>query len=468
MKTRMFLLSIGLLLSTLWGRADETVTVTATSTDISENLDLKTVATLFGQAKDLEQFEQMLNNPDSAFSNLDLNGDGQVDYLRVIETADGSRHLVVIQAVLAKDVYQDVASIYVEKDPETQSVTVQVIGDEYIYGTNYIIEPVYVYRPYIYDWFWGPDWVCWYSPYYWDYWPGWWHPYYCVAPYLYWDHCYWHHHWHPICSYRTGHHPHDHYRPMYDPVRRSDYAARHPERSFSTRNATRGATNARAFEAERRAATRTAVAQGASSRNAVAGTTSRSTAAQGAASRSFGSSNIRTASTTATRSTSASTRNAAATSTRTASAPSRSNSSTSVTTRTASTPSRTAATATSRTASTTATRSNVAAPTRSSSSTSATRASSATTTRSSYQSTPSRSSGSTSATPSRSYNSSSSRSYNSSSAGSYSSPSRSSSSTMRSSSGSTMRSSGGSYSGGGMSGGSRSGGGGGGSRSTRR
>lgn len=461
MKTRMFLLSIGLLLSTLWVRADETVTVTATSTDISENLDLKTVATLFGQAKDLEQFEQMLNNPDSAFSNLDLNGDGQVDYLRVIETADGSRHLVVIQAVLAKDVYQDVASIYVEKDPDTQSVTVQVIGDEYIYGTNYIIEPVYVYRPYIYDWFWGPDWVCWYSPYYWDYWPGWWHPYYCVAPYIYWDHCYWHHHWHPICSYRTGHHPHDNYRPMYEPVSRSDYAARHPERSFSTRNAARGATNARAFEADRRAATRAAVVQGTSSRNAVAGATTRSASAQGVASRSFGSSNIRTGSTAATRSTAATTRNAAATTS------SRSNSNASVTTRTASTPSRTAATTASRTASTTTTRSSVATPTRSSSSTSATRTSSTTTTRSSYQSTPSRSSGSTSATPSRSYNSGSSRSYNSSSAGSYSSPSRSSGSTMRSSSsGSTMRSSGGSYSGGSRSGGggfsSRSGG------STRR
>ena len=457
MKTGMFLLSVGLLLSTLWGRADETVTVTATSTDISENLDLKTVATLFGQAKDLEQFEQMLNNPDSAFSNLDLNGDGQVDYLRVIETADNTRHLVVIQAVLAKDVYQDVASIYVEKDPETQSVTVQVIGDEYIYGTNYIIEPVYVYRPYIYDWFWGPDWVCWYSPYYWDYWPGWWHPYYCVAPYIYWDHCYWHHHWHPICSYRTGHHPHDHFRPMYEHVSRSDYAARHPERSFATRNAGRNISNARSFDIERRAATRTAMSQGASTRSAVAGTSTRSAASSAAASRSFGSSNIRTSSATATRSTSASTRS-------TTTAASRSNSSTSVTTRTASTPSRTAATATSRTAGSTTSRSSVAAPTRSSSSISATRTASTTTNRSSYQSSSSRSSRSTSATPTRSYNSSSSRSYNSSSAGSYSSPSRSSGSTMRSStSGGSMRSSGGSYSGG-----SRSSGGGSSSRSTRR
>ena len=240
-------------------RADQTVTVTATSTDISQNLDLKTVATLFGQAKDLEQFEQMLNNPDSAFSNLDLNGDGEVDYLRVIETADNDRHLVVIQAVLAKDIYQDVASIFVEKDEKNQ-VTVQVVGDEYIYGANYIIEPVYIYRPYIYDWFWGPSWVCWHSPYYWGYWPSWWHPFYCVDPFIYWDHCYWHHYHYPTCSYRTGHHHRPHYAAMRDRVRRNDFAQRHPERSFETRNASRNMSNAMSIDQTRRTSMREASA----------------------------------------------------------------------------------------------------------------------------------------------------------------------------------------------------------------
>lgn len=232
--------------------ANETITVSATSSDISEDLNLKTVATLFGQAKDLEQFEAMLNNPDSAFSNLDLNADGEVDYLRVVETADGNKHLVVIQAVLAQDIYQDVASIYVEKDEQEKQVTVQVIGDEYIYGTNYIIEPVYIYRPVIYDWFWGPSWVCWHSPYYWGYWPTWWRAFHCIDPYLYWDHCYWHHYHHPICSYRTAHHAHHHYHHMHHAVRRNDYAVRHPERSFATRNASRNISNARALEQGRR------------------------------------------------------------------------------------------------------------------------------------------------------------------------------------------------------------------------
>lgn len=407
----LFILTLGSLFMVPYSAmADETVTVTATSSDISENLDLKTVATLFGQANDLEQFEALLNNPDSAFSNLDLNGDGEVDYLRVIETADDNRHLVVIQAVLAKDIYQDVASIFVEKDANNQ-VTVQVIGDEYIYGADYIIEPVYIYQPVIYDWFWGPSWVCWHSPYYWGYWPGWWRPYYCIDPFLYWDHCYWHHYHHPICSYRTGHHYHHHYRPMHDRVRRNDLAHRHPDRSFATRNASRNVTNARSFEQSRRTAvrdanaTRTTATRGSATRVSTS-STSRGNAAQVSRNATYGSTNVRG---TATRG-SATRGNATRTST------------TTTTTRTSTTTQR-----------------GTVAPSR----TSATRSNSVSTT---TRTQPSRSSVSTSTTPSRS----------SSAVRSSSTPSRSSSSAVRSSSSSTMRSSGGMSGGAARSGGSSS------------
>lgn len=409
----LFILALGsLLLVPYSALADETVTVTATSSDISENLDLKTVATLFGQAKDLEQFEQLLNNPDSAFSNLDLNGDGEVDYLRVIETADNNRHLVVIQAVLAKDIYQDVASIFVEKDANDQ-ITVQVVGDEYIYGADYIIEPVYIYRPLIYDWFWGTSWVCWHSPYYWGYWPGWWRPYYCVDPFLYWDHCYWHHYHYPYCSFRMGHHHHAHYHNMYDRVRRNDYAHRHPERSFATRNASRNVSNARAFEQSRRTAVRDANAtRTTTSRGSATRVSSSSTArgnVQASRNATYGSTNVR-GTTTATRG------NATRTSTTTTSRTSTATTRTTTTTRTTATPSRT-----------TTTRSTI------------------TTTRTQ----PSRSSVSTATTPSRS-SSSAVRSSSSSTMRS------SAPSTVRSSSSSTMRSSGGMSGGGSRSGGSSS------------
>ena len=408
MKRVLFLLlaiGFGLLIPTL-SYADETVTVTATSSDISENLDLKTVATLFGQAKDLEQFEQLLNDPDSAFSNLDLNADGEVDYLRVIETADNNRHLVVVQAVLAKDIYQDVASVFVEKDEATQSVTVQVIGDEYIYGTNYIIEPVYIHRPLIYDWFWGTAWVCWHSPYYWGYYPHWWRPYYCVDPFVYWNHCYWHHYHYPICSYRTGHHHHPHYRPMHQHVGRNDFATRHPERSFATRNASRNITNARAMEQNRRATMRQATnVNGTRTRVSAQPTATRqtTTATRQASSmnRTYGSSNVRTATTsgriantsTATRvaSTSTATRSAATRSAATRSAATRG-----TVTRTATTATRaTAAPTATRSVSTTRTNTSVATPSRSTSTSVRSSSSMNSTMRSSSAGSSMRSSGST-------------------------------------------------------------------------
>ena len=75
MKKLFLLLTAALMMGTMTVRADETVTVSATNSDISQGLDLRVVAKLFAEAKNLEQFETMLNNPDSAFNNLDLNGD---------------------------------------------------------------------------------------------------------------------------------------------------------------------------------------------------------------------------------------------------------------------------------------------------------------------------------------------------------------------------------------------------------
>lgn len=192
-----------LLLSLGWSgmRADEQVTVSASSREIADNLDLKVVAKLFAEAKDLEEFEALLNNPDSAFSNLDLNGDGEIDYLRVVETGEGSKRLIVLQAILAKDIYQDVASIHVVKDDDG-NVTVQVVGEEKVYGREVIIEPVYIYRPVIYDWFWGPSWTVWHSPYYWDYWPVWWYHRPIVDWHVYHHHCHAYCHRDVRCSYR--------------------------------------------------------------------------------------------------------------------------------------------------------------------------------------------------------------------------------------------------------------------------
>ncbi|HLA55333.1 MAG TPA: hypothetical protein VK623_04500 [Flavobacterium sp.] len=214
--------------------AQDKTTVTATNTDISDNLDLKAVASIFGDSKDLEDFERRLNDPDMQISNLDLNGDNEVDYLRVIESVEGNTHLIIIQSVLDKDVYQDVATVEVEKDANN-NVQVQVVGDVYMYGSDYIYEPVYITRPIIYDYFWIGGYHPYYSSWYWGYYPSYyhvWHPY-------------------PIYRYRRNIHvhinTHNHYNyvhtrrsaraaALYNTRRSNGYEVRHPENSFTRRN----------------------------------------------------------------------------------------------------------------------------------------------------------------------------------------------------------------------------------------
>ena len=280
MKTRLTLLLAGLLFlcSSVTVRADETITVTATESDISANLDLNAVATVFGESKDLEEFEQKINDEKTHISNLDLNGDGIIDYLRVVESTVENVHVVLLQAVLAKDIYQDVASIYVEKD-EANNVTVQVVGDEYVYGVNYVVEPVYLYTPVIYDYFWAPYHVCYVSPFYWGYYPTWWRCVDCWIVHDYWHHIYTFHHHHPYCSFRHPHAPDPHFQALPRTTARHDYAVRHPEKSFQARNSGRNVTNARALQPSRSDVARSAGAN--------------RTAAANSTSRTFGSSNVR-------------------------------------------------------------------------------------------------------------------------------------------------------------------------------
>ena len=150
--------------------AQDRTTVNATSSEISDNLDLRAIASIFGDAKNLDVFERQLNDPKIQISNLDLNDDNQVDYLRVIESVEENTHLIIVQAVLGRDTFQDVATIEVERDRNNQ-VQVQVVGDVYMYGQNYIYEPVYVSTPIIYTTFWTPRYRPYCSAWYWNYYP---------------------------------------------------------------------------------------------------------------------------------------------------------------------------------------------------------------------------------------------------------------------------------------------------------
>ncbi len=164
--------------------AQDTTTVEAKSESIAENLDLEAVASAFGEAESLEDFEKRLNDPDLKINNLDLNNDGKVDYLRVLDKSAGNVHVVTIQAVIGKDKFQDVATIEVVKE-EDEKTKVQVVGDVAIYGNNYIIEPVYVQPPVVIRFFWTPHYHPWHSPYHWGYYPPYYRPWHPYPPHVY-------------------------------------------------------------------------------------------------------------------------------------------------------------------------------------------------------------------------------------------------------------------------------------------
>ncbi|MDP4239345.1 MAG: hypothetical protein Q8904_07750 [Bacteroidota bacterium] len=248
MKTKVAGLLVAFSLITTLCAAQNKITVEAQNSDISNNLDLKAVATVFGESRDLEEFEKKLNDYDSQISNLDLNNDGQVDYLRVIEKTEKGVHVVEIQAVLAKDVYQDVASIVVEKD-QNDNTTVQVVGDPYLYGDNYVIEPAYVYTPSIFSFFWGPRYYSWHSPYYWGYYPTYYHHHSPFELNIYLSNVYGHVN-HSQRYYYTNRVRNEVAARIITSNRRNDLGIHQPERSFSNRNV--NVRNKRDFEFNRR------------------------------------------------------------------------------------------------------------------------------------------------------------------------------------------------------------------------
>lgn len=105
-----------------------------------DNFILNAVLFKFQQCKTLEEFEQELNKKENQINNLDLNKDNEADYIKVEDHVDGTTHAISMKAVLSKESIQDIAVIIVDKDA-SGNVSVQAIGDEDLYGKDYIIEP---------------------------------------------------------------------------------------------------------------------------------------------------------------------------------------------------------------------------------------------------------------------------------------------------------------------------------------
>ncbi len=153
------------------------VTVVAPTSEAADGLDLQAVAELFKDAKDLEAFEKSLNDPEVGINNLDLDENGEVDFIRVVEEASEDVHVIVLQVPLAENEFQDVATIEVEKNGE-EDYNMQVRGNEVIYGTDYYIAPavVHVHTWPIIPWIFRPVYHPYRSAFHFGFHPVWWRP----------------------------------------------------------------------------------------------------------------------------------------------------------------------------------------------------------------------------------------------------------------------------------------------------
>ncbi|MEY3420116.1 MAG: hypothetical protein RIR48_396, partial [Bacteroidota bacterium] len=105
-----------------------------------DHFSLEGALELFKNATSPEDFEKQLNSENNHVNNLDLNGDGDIDYVKVISKVDKDIHLFILQVPVSATENQDIAVIEVEKTGKEEAI-LQIIGDEDIFGEEIIVEP---------------------------------------------------------------------------------------------------------------------------------------------------------------------------------------------------------------------------------------------------------------------------------------------------------------------------------------
>jgi hypothetical protein len=197
-----------------------------------DDLDLYAVMEVFQKSKTIEDFEKELNSDKTKINNLDLDKDKKVDFIKVVTNKDGDAFEFILQVAVSKTENQDVAVILVSKD-KSGKVAMQIVGDEDLYGKNYVVEPkgtsagatanpaytggndekmnipaqttptttVVVQSAPIVQYVYSPAYVPYYPPYYYGFYPPYYHPFVPIARAIYWSN-----HYHCHGGYYGGYH----------------------------------------------------------------------------------------------------------------------------------------------------------------------------------------------------------------------------------------------------------------------
>jgi hypothetical protein len=133
-KLSLFLLVI---LTTSFAYAQEAHSVDNTG----DNFSLEGAIILFKQSHSLSEFEQAINQESNHVNNLDLNNDGDIDYITVTDLYDNNAHSIVLSTDINDTDKQDIATINIEKI-DTDTANLQIEGDPDLYAANTIVEPL--------------------------------------------------------------------------------------------------------------------------------------------------------------------------------------------------------------------------------------------------------------------------------------------------------------------------------------
>jgi hypothetical protein len=196
-----------------------------TSTDSTgypgDNFSLQGALQMFKKASSPEEFEKLLNTQSNNVNNLDLNKDGKIDYVKVIDRTEKKIHVFVLQVPVSEKESQDIAIMHLEKTGDTTAV-IQIVGDKEVYGKEIIIEPDVEVKSsnsagkwnnnsrgpspggddeestvvVVNVWYWpsvtfvyGIYYTPWVSPWRWGYYPGWWSTWRPVSWYTWYPRC---------------------------------------------------------------------------------------------------------------------------------------------------------------------------------------------------------------------------------------------------------------------------------------
>ena len=112
------------------------VTVAQQTYFASSGLDLQAVGGLVQEAKDGEHFEKLLNDQSKGINNLDLDENGEVDYIHVTEYGEADNRGFSLTVNLDEEETQEIATIDIEKTSDGKA-NIQTHGNSHIYGNNH-------------------------------------------------------------------------------------------------------------------------------------------------------------------------------------------------------------------------------------------------------------------------------------------------------------------------------------------